>query len=156
MVSPLRGNGLASQRPLFIGSRMWFSGRTIVSELRRANMRAARPYAVRVTLVRRLEFSDMLVYSVSAGPAVDPDVVARRLTITVNGEAISDPVEYAANSTALGEVKAPQGAAVVLSLVDVDDAGNVSEPAVVEFTATDTIPPSTPGGLGVTLLREEA
>jgi hypothetical protein len=135
---------------------MWFSSRTIVSELRRANMRMNRPYAVRLTLIRRLEFSDMLVYGVSAGPAVDPDVVARRLSITVNGETISTPVEFAADSTALGEVRAPQGATVVLSLVDVDDAGNVSEPAVVEFTANDTIPPTIPGGLGVALLREEA
>jgi hypothetical protein len=119
-------------------------------------MRMNRPYAVRVTLIRRLEFSEMLVYAVSAGPAVDPDVVARRLSITVNGETVSSPVEFAADSTTLGEVKAPQGAIVVLSLVDVDDAGNVSEPAVVEFTANDTIPPTTPGGLGITLLREEA
>jgi hypothetical protein len=98
-----------------------------------------------------------LVYTVSAAPVVDADVVARRLLVTVNGEKLSDePVEFAGDATSFGEVTVPQDSNVVLTLVDVDDAGNVSEPAVLEFVATDTIPPAKPGEFGVTLVRETA
>jgi len=95
-----------------------------------------------------------LVYSVSAGPVVDADVVARRLTVTVDG--VVDSSDFPADAVSFGEVTVPQGANVVLALVDVDDAGNSSEPAVVEFVATDTIPPVKPGEFGVNLIRETA
>ena len=93
-----------------------------------------------------------LVYSVTAGPAVDADVVSRRLSVTVNGETTT--TEWGADATSFGEVTVPQDSNVVLALVDVDDAGNVSQPAVVEFVATDTIPPAKPGEFGVALVRE--
>lgn len=96
----------------------------------------------------------MLLYSVTAAPPVDADVVTRTLTITVNGEVVATK-DYPADTTTFDEVSAEQGAAVVLTLVDTDDAGNPSQPAVSEFTATDTIPPAAPGSFGVTLVREE-
>jgi hypothetical protein len=96
----------------------------------------------------------MLIYAISAAPPVDSDVVERQLTIDVGTET-PKVVTFSANATSLGEVQAEQGATVTLSLVDLDDAGNPSEPAVVEFVATDTIPPAQPGQLGVTLVREE-
>ena len=97
-----------------------------------------------------------LVYSVSAGPVVDADVVARRLTVTVDGVAEVLP-DYPADTTVFGEaVTVPQDSNVILTLVDIDDAGNVSEPAVLEFVATDTIAPAQPGSFGVTLVRETA
>lgn len=65
-----------------------------------------------------------LVYAVTAGPAVDSDVVSRRLSVTVGGETTT--TSFSADSTSFGEVTVPQDAAVVLTLVDVDDAGNVS------------------------------
>lgn len=96
----------------------------------------------------------MLVYSVSAGPPVDADVVSRELTVSIAGAA-GTPATFSGTATDLGEVKADHGAEVILSLVDIDDAGNRSEAAVVTFTATDTIPPSKPGEFGVSLVREE-
>ncbi|NBW12301.1 MAG: hypothetical protein EBR82_30145 [Caulobacteraceae bacterium] len=96
----------------------------------------------------------MLIYSVSAAPPVDGDVVQRQLTVDIAGE-VPTVLTFAGDATNLGEVRADQGATVTLSLVDVDDAGNPSEPAVVEFVATDTIPPAAPGQFGVTLVREE-
>ena len=95
-----------------------------------------------------------LVYTVSAGSAVDADVTGRQLTVVVNGEVLS-VVELAGSATDLGEVKVEQNSNVTLSLVDVDDAGNRSQPAVLDFVATDTIPPAQPGSFGVTLAREE-
>ena len=95
-----------------------------------------------------------LVYTVSAGPAVDADVTGRQLTVMVNGEVLST-VELSGSATDLGEFKVEQNSNVSLSLVDIDDAGNRSQPAVLEFVATDTIPPAQPGSFGVTLAREE-
>lgn len=95
-----------------------------------------------------------LVYSVSAGAPVDADVVSREFAVVVNGGAPTTSTFIAA-TTSLGEIKVDQGATVTLTLVDVDDAGNRSQPATVEFVAQDTIPPAQPGSFGVTLVREE-
>jgi hypothetical protein len=95
-----------------------------------------------------------LVFQVTAGAPVDGDVVSRELTTVVGGEVVSTK-EFAGSDVLLGEISVPQDAEVVLTLVDIDDAGNRSQPAVVEFTATDTISPSQPGSFGVSLVREE-
>lgn len=97
--------------------------------------------------------ADVLTYKLTAAPVVDSDVVTRELRLVVND---AEPVvrEFSASETDLGTVDVPQGANVVLQLVDVDDAGNRSEPAVVEFVAADTLPPSQPG-LGVELVAEK-
>lgn len=109
-----------------------------------------------VTQVRSESMADVLTYAVSVGPVVDSDVVERQLSVSVDGVAGPDGYKsYAADVTDLGEVAVPQNAVVVLTLVDVDDAGNRSEPAVLEFVATDTLPPAKPGSLGVTLVSEK-
>jgi hypothetical protein len=96
----------------------------------------------------------MLFYSVSAGPVVDSDVTERRLTVTVNDATVSTK-SYAASTVTFDEVNVNQGDRVVLTLVDVDDAGNVSEPALCEFVGSDSLPPVKPGSFGVSLAREE-
>lgn len=99
--------------------------------------------------------ADVLTYRVSAPAPVDADVVSRVLTVAVNGEQ-RDETTYEGTTTDLGTVDVPQDAEVVLSLVDVDDAGNRSEPAVLAFVAVDTVPPAQPGALGVTLEGEKS
>lgn len=96
---------------------------------------------------------DVLTYRVSAAAPVDADVVKRLLTLSINGED-QGTAELAANTTDLSVFSAPQDAAIVLTLVDVDDAGNKSDPAVLEFTAVDTLAPAQPGSFGVTLVGE--
>lgn len=137
----------------------WFFGNlsreiaTLTSAIRGLAMSHRKPlFWVRLSFMEPNSMA--LVYTVSAGPAVDADVTGRQLTVVVNGEVLSI-VELAGSATDLGEVKVEQNANVTLSLVDVDDAGNRSQPAVLEFVATDTIPPAQPGSLGVTLAREE-
>ena len=99
--------------------------------------------------------ADSLRYQVSVGPVVDGDVVTRQLSVYVNGADTPREVRnYRPTDTNLGDVIVEQGAAVVLRLVDIDDAGNQSEPAVLEFVAEDTIAPAQPGSLGVTLVGE--
>lgn len=128
-----------------------------IAGLRHAVNRLAMSCREPVVLVRLVtqEQHQMLIYSVSAGPPVDEDVVSRELTVMVNGSQASQ-VTFGGSSTDLGEVRASQGDSVVMLLVDIDDAGNRSDAARVEFTAIDTIPPSRPGEFGVTLVREEA
>jgi hypothetical protein len=127
----------------------------LIKQLRKMDMRTIHPIAFHNYLVRTEKGEIMaLVYSVTAAAPVDADVVERRLTVTVNGEEKSSQV-YASETTAFGELSFAQSDNVVLTLVDVDDAGNVSTPAVLEFVAADTIPPVAPGGLGVALVREE-
>lgn len=106
-----------------------------------------------VRLLRK-EANMALVYSVTAGAPVDGDVVSRELTTVVGGEVVSTKF-FAGSDVLLGEVSVPQDSAVVLTLVDIDDAGNRSQAAVVEFTATDSIAPAQPGSFGVSLVREE-
>jgi hypothetical protein len=98
---------------------------------------------------------DMLVYRLEVGPTVDHDVVERRLTVEVNGELVNEKV-FSSLDVDLGELVFAQGDEVNLALVDVDDAGNVSEPAFIRFTAADTIPPAKPGSFSAVLAREVA
>lgn len=96
----------------------------------------------------------MLVYKVTAGAVTDTDVVERRLSVSVNGSNVDTKV-FSGDATSFGELSFNDNDNVVLTLVDVDDAGNVSSPAILEFVAIDTIPPAKPGEFGVTLTREE-
>jgi hypothetical protein len=135
----------------------WGSDRLIcklIKQLQKMDMRTIHPAAFKSKLVRKEEGTNMaLVYNVTAGPVVDKDVSERRLNVTVNGETTIST--FTSEVTSFGEFSFPDNANVVLTLVDVDDAGNVSSPAVVEFVAMDTIPPAKPGEFGVTLVREE-
>ena len=97
--------------------------------------------------------ADVLTYRVSAAAPVDADVVSRVVTLKINGEEKGSRT-FEGPVTDLGTVTAPQNAEVELSLVDVDDAGNVSEPATYSFTAVDTLPPAAPGAFNVTLVSE--
>lgn len=99
--------------------------------------------------------ADILTYNVSAAASTASDAVSREVSVSING---SRPVVtvFAPTETELGAVVVPQNAEVVISVVDVDDAGNRSEPAVATFTATDTLPPPVPGAVSVTLVSEES
>lgn len=94
-----------------------------------------------------------LVYAVTAGAPVDADVVTRELTVIVNGSQQKQAI-FDGSATDLGEITVEQDSEVTLTLVDIDDAGNRSSPATVDFKAFDTIAPSAPGEFGVSLLRE--
>ena len=115
-----------------------------------------RPLAPRLSVSeqRRESMADVLTYAVSAAPVAEGDVVTRELSVVING--LEQPVvSFPGYAVDLGTVEAPQDSEVVLRLVDVDDAGNRSDPAEVIFVAVDTLPPSVPGALGVTLVGEK-
>jgi len=97
--------------------------------------------------------ADLLVYSVAAPAPTDFDVTVRELTVTVDGMPDGSST-FPGDSTNLGQIRAGQGSRVVVTLVDIDDAGNRSEPAVLEFVALDTLAPAKPGDFSVTLVAE--
>lgn len=114
----------------------------------------ARPSGLDVFQIRsNISMADNLTYRVTAGAPVDGDVVSRVVTVTVNGES-QGSVSYVGSTTDLGVITVPQDSEVEVTLVDVDDAGNSSDPATYSFVAVDSIAPATPGALGVTLVGE--
>lgn len=113
------------------------------------------PANLRVVQTRRDSMANILTYSISVAAPVDADVVSRELVVTVDGVS-RDSVEFSGTSTDLGSVDVPEGASVQLSLVDVDDAGNESVPAVVDFVAADTLAPGQPGAFTVSLVAERS
>jgi len=129
---------------------------SLIRQMQKVGMRTIHPNAFRIKLVRTDKRSNSmaLIYNVTAGAVVDADVVGRKLSVVVNGED-RGVTDYPADTTSFGELSFSDNDSVVLSLVDVDDAGNSSSPAVLEFVALDTIPPAQPGEFGVTLVREE-
>jgi hypothetical protein len=95
-----------------------------------------------------------IVFDVTLPPSAVADVVRRKFTLSVAGE---EPLEIPLppNQATVTDLKAPQGAEVGLRLVDVDDAGNESEPRIQSFVATDTIPPPQPGEMAIHVTAEE-
>lgn len=106
-----------------------------------------------VVQVRSDSMADVLTYRVSAPAPVSGDVVTRLLTVSVNG-AEGETNSFPGTATEFATFSVPQNAEVVVTLVDVDDAGNKSEASTYSFVAVDTIPPAAPGAIGVTLVGE--
>lgn len=127
--------------------------RRYLNLLQKLTMQNIQPIAFKCNFLYR-EGKEMLVYSVTAGTVVDKDVAERRLSVTVNGE-VRETKPFAPDTTSFGELSFTDNDNVVLTLVDVDDAGNVSKPATVEFVALDTVAPAAPGEFGVSFVREE-
>ena len=106
-----------------------------------------------VFLVVRKE-NGMLSFVLVLPPPGAPDVVARRLSYQIGGK---EPVVLDLDGLALEteELRASDNEPIVGSLVDIDDAGNQSEPRDFEFVIVDTIPPPQPGELGVRVVSED-
>lgn len=113
------------------------------------------PENLMVKQLKEDTMANILTYSVVVGAPVDADVVARELVVTVDG-VTRDTASFPGTATDLGTVDVPEGANVLMSLVDIDDAGNVSVPATVDFVAADTLAPGQPGAFVVSLVAERS
>lgn len=113
------------------------------------------PQKLSVKQIERVNenMADTMTYEIAVGGPASQDVVSRELTVVVDG-VYRDPVVFPAYEVSLGRVSVPQDSEVVVSLVDVDDAGNRSEPSTISFKALDVVPPAAPGGLSVTVVGE--
>jgi len=113
------------------------------------------PSEIRYRYSKKIKGDKMaLVYEITCGAPTDADVVERRLSVTVNNTLVTVDV-HSGDTVKFGEKTFDQGDHVLLSLVDVDDVGNVSEPSIVEFVASDTLPPAPPSIISPILIREE-
>lgn len=83
------------------------------------------------------------------------DVVERRLTVTI-GAGEPQLLNPATDATESIELSGNDNEPVHAELVDVDDAGNVSQPSTLDAILADTLPPPAPGAMGITVTGEEA
>jgi hypothetical protein len=94
----------------------------------------------------------LMRYRVTPAPPTAPDVVVHEVSLTIGGVAAT-PLAIQPGQSA--EFEAPEGSVVTVSEVQVDDAGNRSEPSdLLSFAAADTIPPARPGQPSVELVGE--
>ncbi len=91
-----------------------------------------------------------LVYSLTASKPEDADVVSRKLEIYVNGVRVSSKL-YDANTISFDTIVVSHNDEVKAYLYDIDHVDNTSEPAVIEFTAKDTVAPKKPKDLQYSL-----
>lgn len=127
----------------------------IIGFQRRTRVLVVPPQKLSVKQIERADenMADTMTYEIAVGGPATQDVVSRELTVVVDG-VYRDPVVFPAYEVSFGRISVPQDSEVVVSLVDVDDAGNRSEPSTVSFKAIDVVPPAAPGGLNVTVVGE--
>lgn len=113
-------------------------------------LRLKKPGKVSITM---FEGEGMLSFVLTLPERSAKDVVARELTVSVDGVETVESL----NGDSL-ESQAYSGldnAAVTGRLVDIDDAGNRSEPSEFTFVLADTIAPPAPGQVGLKVTAED-
>lgn len=115
-------------------------------------LRLRKPGMVFLLLVNNKE-NDMLKFVLVLPPAGAHDVVNREVSIQVGDKAPSTfDIPVSDNETKPFEGK--EGDEIKGSLIDVDDAGNRSEPRDFGFILRDTLAPPKPGELGLRVTEE--
>jgi len=97
--------------------------------------------------------ADIISFNVSLPPKSAPDVVSRELSVKV-GDNPAETRVYPPEALVATGFEGPQDIGVQISLVDIDDSGNRSEPSVLGFLLADLVPPPTPGTLGIVVVQE--
>jgi hypothetical protein len=82
------------------------------------------------------------------------DVVSRKITVKIGEQDVLD-AELAGDALETAEMSGVDNDPVVGSLVDVDDAGNMSPAREFSFVLIDSIAPPQPGELGIVVTGEE-
>ena len=95
----------------------------------------------------------MLTFSVDLPPAGASDVTTRELSVKV-GESDAVIRTLAGSDVEAGGFEGEQDTEVFLSLIDVDDKGNRSEPREQTATLFDNLAPPQPGQLGIRVTAE--
>ncbi len=118
-------------------------------------LRLKRPGLVFLKLKK--EVNEMLFFELDLPAATNADVLnggKRKLTTKI-GSADAVEVELPGNAVVSSELSGNDNDVVEGTLVDIDDAGNPSEPSSFSFVLTDTIAPAKPGDVGLRVTREE-
>lgn len=141
----------------------WFTDKNVAYALNRiadslAAMRFqfSTPGQLRVVFTQKWRNGtvDTIKFKVILPELVDADVVSRELTVQVADlpPAVSTVDKL---TTEVDGFSGEQNAPVKISLIDIDDAGNRSEPSVLEASLLDTFPPAKPGELSLVETGEE-
>jgi hypothetical protein len=104
------------------------------------------------------EDKDMLIFRVKIPklPEGNPENVVREtITVEVDGVQVSSGEITDFNQEYIEGLKGPQDSLVVCTGIKYDEVGNASTPHVMEFTLSDTIPPSEMGDFGIEVTGEE-
>jgi hypothetical protein len=97
--------------------------------------------------------ADQIQFSVNLPAKAAPDVVSRELTVVI-GDGEPDVRALAGDVLVVEGLEGDQDATVELSLVDIDDGGNRSEPSTASGVLVDTVAPPTPGALAIEVIGE--
>lgn len=112
-------------------------------------LRLRKPGKVSITLK---EENGMLNFVLDLPVSSAADVVARELTVVVDGVVSAETL--AGDAVVSAEYSGVDNAVVSGSLVDVDDAGNRSEPSEFNYVLVDNIAPPAPGAVGMRVTAE--
>lgn len=113
-------------------------------------LRLKKPGKVSITM---FEGEGMLSFVLTLPERSAKDVVARELTVSVDGV---ETVESLNGDSLESQVYSGlDNVAVAGRLVDIDDAGNRSEPSEFTFVLVDTIAPPAPGQVGLKVTAED-
>lgn len=98
-----------------------------------------------------------IIFEVALPGLAAPDVVKRELSVQIGTEPVSVvTLEGATLSDAtVTNLKGTQDSPLHLELVDIDDAGNRSQPSVYDAVLADTFAPPAPGALGIKAIGED-
>jgi hypothetical protein len=111
----------------------------------------SKPGRVQIFVTGEIDMA--ITFKVVLPPVSAPDVVKRELSVKI-GDADAVVSELAGDVTEVADLQGAQDAEVEVSLVDIDDAGNRSEPSVATAVLADTFAPPKPGELGIELTGE--
>lgn len=99
--------------------------------------------------------ADEILFRVTLPAVSAPDVVRREISLSINGVDSGPFFIDALGSAATETFRGPQNATVLVSLIDVDDAGNRSPASSGTFVLLDVVAPPAPGALGIEVVGEE-
>jgi hypothetical protein len=143
---------LANQEEMKREARLRFD--TIDAVLRDILLRCSNPGLLRISITGEDPMADKILFQVVLPPKSAPDVVRRELTVSF-ADGSQDVIELSADATSSDTLKGDQDSEISVSLVDIDDAGNRSEPSLAAFELLDTVAPPAPGELGLSIVGEE-
>lgn len=124
----------------------------ILNQLKQIRFMISRPIKPTLNLLKEQDM-DNIVFSVKLGAPKAADVVKRRVEVTVNSVPLFN--EYVdVTETEIGPFGGEEGSTVTVTVVDVDNAGNESQPVVLTDTLKDVFSPPAPDA-SIVLLREE-
>ena len=102
---------------------------------------------------RVIGMADQIQFSVNLPAKAAPDVVSRELTIVVGGGE-PDVRTLGGDVLVVEGLEGDQDATVELSLVDIDDGDNRSEPSTASGVLLDTVAPPQRGALAIEVIGE--